>query len=188
MRYTIDESLVTWDGLWHHIFIPLSDFTEHGAWDNGWFNPVGLYDWSAVDKFEIVAEHYDLNGNIFWFDNIYVNDLDTAAVWDTTAVEAPEGVQDFFTENLLFNVFPNPTRNFVIICYSLPAEADIEIGIYDFSGRKILILGKTKQSAGDYLIHWNCRDSKGNKLRPGLYFCRIFAKEGYSINRKLIIH
>jgi endoglucanase len=72
MRMTIEEDWATWDGSWQHVQIPLADFTEHGAWDGVWFTPEGLYDWTAVDRFEIVSEHHDLAGIGFWFDRLQV--------------------------------------------------------------------------------------------------------------------
>ena len=60
MRFTIDERLAPWDGEWHRLQIPLRDFAEHGAWEGEWFNPVGAFDWRAIDRFDIVAEHHDL--------------------------------------------------------------------------------------------------------------------------------
>ena len=52
----IDEGRAAWDGTWHHVRVPLADFREHGSWDNGWFNPQGLFDWTGVDRFEIVSD------------------------------------------------------------------------------------------------------------------------------------
>jgi len=72
MRMTIDEDWAAWDGAWHHVQIPLADFTEHGAWEGSWFNAQGLFDWTAVDRLEIVSEHHDLAGITFWFDQLQV--------------------------------------------------------------------------------------------------------------------
>jgi len=72
MRVTIDEDWAVWDGTWQHVQIPLADFTEHGAWEGTWFSAQGLFDWTAVDRFEIVSEHHDLTGITFWFDQIQV--------------------------------------------------------------------------------------------------------------------
>jgi endoglucanase len=72
MRMKIDQGRAAWDGAWHHVRIPLADFREHGSWDNGWFNPQGLFDWTAVDRFEIVSEYHALEGMQFWFDDIRV--------------------------------------------------------------------------------------------------------------------
>jgi len=73
MRKTIDESIAAWDHQWHRVRIPLTDFTEHGSWEDGsWYDPRGDYDWAAVDRFEIVAEHSDLTGVQLWFDDIRI--------------------------------------------------------------------------------------------------------------------
>ncbi|UCD49765.1 MAG: glycoside hydrolase family 5 protein [Phycisphaerales bacterium] len=72
MRMTIDEHWAAWDGTWQHVQIPLADFTEHGAWEGTWFNAQGLFDWTAVDRVEIVSEHHDLTGITFWFDHLQV--------------------------------------------------------------------------------------------------------------------
>lgn len=58
IRLTIDENEVPADNEWHHLHLPLSDFVEHGSWDdNTWHEPQGLFDWSAIDRLEVVAEH-----------------------------------------------------------------------------------------------------------------------------------
>ncbi len=74
MGTTIDETVAPWDGQWHLVQIPLGALTERGSWDDGWYNPCGLFDWTAVDRFEIVAEHHDFVGIRFWFDALRVTD------------------------------------------------------------------------------------------------------------------
>jgi endoglucanase len=74
MGVTIDQSLAVWDGQWNHVQIPLSSFRDRGSWDGAWFNPRGLFDWSAVDRFEIVSEHHSFAGMQFWFDDIRITD------------------------------------------------------------------------------------------------------------------
>jgi endoglucanase len=72
MNVTIDQSLVAWDGQWHHVQIPLRSFVAGGSWDNAWFPPPGLFDWSAVDRLAIVAEYHSFAGMRFWFDDIRI--------------------------------------------------------------------------------------------------------------------
>ncbi len=72
MRYKIDNAVATWNGTWNHLHIPLNSFTEQGSYDDGWFDPIGAFDWSAVEKFEIVSEYGDLSGTDLYFDNISV--------------------------------------------------------------------------------------------------------------------
>ena len=72
MRYTIDRNMAVWNGQWNHLQIPLNAFSEHGSWDDGWYGPVGAYDWTATERFEIVSEYGDLVGIHFYFDDIRV--------------------------------------------------------------------------------------------------------------------
>ena len=72
MGMAIDQKMVAWDGQWHHVQIPLKSFVERGSWDNAWFNPQGAFDWSAVDRFEIVSEYHNFVGMQFWFDDLRV--------------------------------------------------------------------------------------------------------------------
>ena len=75
MRYTIDQNIADLNGQWNHLQIPLSEFSEHGSWDNdSWYNPVGAFEWSATEYFEIVSEFHDLTGIHFYFDDIRVVD------------------------------------------------------------------------------------------------------------------
>ena len=75
MRYTIDRNITDWNGQWNHLQIPLNDFSEHGSWDNGsWYNPIGAFDWTATEYFEIISEFHDLTGIHFYFDDIRVLD------------------------------------------------------------------------------------------------------------------
>jgi endoglucanase len=77
MRYVIDRNVTDWDGEWNHLQLPLNTFSEHGSWDNdNWYNPVGAFDWAAVEYFEIVPEYGNLEGTHFYFDNIRVVDPD----------------------------------------------------------------------------------------------------------------
>ncbi len=74
MGAAIDQTLAPWDGSWHHVRIPLKNFKDRGSWDDGWYNPRGAFDWSAVDRCEIVSEYHDFVGMQFWFDSLRVTD------------------------------------------------------------------------------------------------------------------
>ena len=80
MRRRIDQNVAEWNGRWNHVQIPLREFSEHGSWDNDWFSPIGAFDWTATEKFEIVPEYGDLEGIHFYFDNIRIVEPDAAVV------------------------------------------------------------------------------------------------------------
>lgn len=185
MRYTVDDALAPWDARWHHLHIPLSDFTEHGSWDDGsWFNPVGDYDWAAVDRFEIVAEHHDLSGIHFWFDNIYVTDMDTATVSDTSVVSRITDKQFFVKAT--FEVYPNPVNESAVISYSVNKIGHVEITVYDISGKKISLLVNKVHEPGKYSVSWNRKNTYGNRIRSGVYICR-FVSPGFACTKRFIV-
>lgn len=72
MSMTIGPDLLPRDGKWHAIRIPLSEMNEAGGWRDGWFPPKGLFNWKRVARLEFAAEHADLDGIEFGFDEIRV--------------------------------------------------------------------------------------------------------------------
>ena len=171
MRYTIDDNLTEWDLRWHHVHIPLSEFTEHGSWDGEWFNPVGDYDWSAVDRFEIVAEHHDMTGMYFWFDNIHITNMDTAIVRDTGMISSISG--PFTLNQASLNIYPNPFKTSATISYFVPEESHTNITIFDISGKRIKILVNEVKLPGNYTVIWACKNACGMPVKSGIYFCRL---------------
>jgi endoglucanase len=183
MRYTIDESLAEWDLRWHHVYIPLSNFTEHGSWDGSWYNPVGDYDWSAADRFEIVAEHHDMKGMHFWFDNIHITNMDTAIVRDTVMISNIPDPFPFIDAST--NIYPNPVKTITTISYSVPETSHTDLTIFDISGKKIVTLVNQLQVQGNYTVSWNCINSFGMPVKTGIYFCRLIIC-GIVMTRKIV--
>jgi endoglucanase len=148
-RVKIDNTLANWDGKWHHIHLPLKDFTEHGAWDNAWFNPQGKFDWKAIDKLEIATEYTPLTGSVF-FDNIIVTDQDTAMLTNAT---------DVLIEKSDIVILNNPSINGII-----SMKCDNRNGIvtiYDINGRMIEKIKLEKS----IIAH-------SKNLQKGIYFIR----------------
>ncbi|MEZ4991265.1 MAG: cellulase family glycosylhydrolase [Saprospiraceae bacterium] len=125
IRMTVDAQLLPWDGEWHYLHLPLREFTEQGSWDNdSWYNPIGAFDWSAIDRLEIVAEHGSMNGRELWFDQIWV-----AKEGTTASVDRP-------APGLDIKVFPNPTRDLVQV--QSESLGMIYAELYDAQGKRVL--------------------------------------------------
>lgn len=71
-----------------------------------------------------------------------------------------------------FSVYPNPART-ARLSFSLPQEQDVEIGIYDVSGRQIVSLANGRMSAGSHSREWSGLDASGNQVGAGVYFARM---------------
>jgi hypothetical protein len=68
-------------------------------------------------------------------------------------------------------IWPNPFRRTVNIRLDLPAATDIEIAIYDASGRHIRDLSARPGEGA--VFAWDGTDRAGRSLTPGVYFCKI---------------
>jgi len=182
MGYTIDETIAPWDGKWHKIYIPLKNFKDQGAWDNGWFNSIGAYDWKATDNFLIVSEQGDLKGRSLWFDNICLTNMDTLQIYNSTITSVPVLPQ---TDNRIsMNVYPNPASNYVTIDYKINFTEDVSIDIFNMNGQKVKSLLHSRQLPGIYTITWNPHYIKGANNGSGIFLCRI-SLSGKILTRKI---
>jgi hypothetical protein len=69
----------------------------------------------------------------------------------------------------------NDVARFAFELYLLTERAQVEVGIYDLSGRPVRRLGPLAGAAGEYELAWDGRDSAGVLVAPGLYVYRLVA-------------
>lgn len=184
MNFTIDENTVKWDGKWHKVFIPLTRFVDGGSWDNGWFNPTGAFDWSATDRFEIVAEQMNMTGKTLWFDNIQISNIDSAQVYESSVFTDIRRMQ---SDDLLLRVFPNPVQNSTEISYTLTGDEKVDVGIYNLNGQKVRSLLSARQSSGNHLLAWNADSDGGSRLSKGIYFCRVIISGQMTVVKVILL-
>ena len=184
MGYTITESQATWDGQWHKIYLPLKNFIDQGAWDGSWFNSIGAFDWKATDHFYIVAEQGDLTGKSLWFDNICLTNKDTLQVRNNTITYVTTPLQ--LPDELSFQLFPNPVKNYITINYNLKSFADVSLAIYNMNGQKIKSLVHEKQIPGSYALTWDLHDLHSKPCNTGVYLCCL-SLSGKLATRKIVL-
>ncbi|HHE47066.1 MAG TPA: T9SS type A sorting domain-containing protein, partial [Bacteroidetes bacterium] len=90
-------------------------------------------------------------------------------------VPVPEG----FT---LSAPYPNPFNSQVQFTFNLPKPGDVEVKVYDVTGR--LVFGKdiAGLAAGSHRLVWNGRDNTGRGLTTGIYYFEL-AFEGAKLVR-----
>ena len=160
MRVRIDESFANWNNQWHQVRIPLKDFEEHGAWDNGWYNPQGKFDWKAIDRFEIVAEQRALASAKLWFDEIRIMKEATTSTYDP----------DVITK---LNIYPNPAIDFISI-QSDPA-AQMAYQLFDGAGKMV-----------DNGVFYKETSINFTNLPSGIYFIRILDGDRFIQTSKIV--
>ena len=173
MGYTLDFTNAIFDNEWHYIQIPLSNFKEYGSWDDAWFEQSGLFDWSAVDRFEIVNEHDALSNANLWFDEINIFDPSVTGLVNEK-VEVPQ-------KYILNQNFPNPFNPTTTISYSIPQNASVSITIYDLLGSVVKTLINENKLTGNHSIIFNASD-----IASGIYYYTIKAN-GFIETKKLVV-
>lgn len=158
MNYRLDASNAFWDGQWEEIVIPLSSFWEMGSWDEEtWFDPIGAFDWTAVDILQIVAEEGALTESELWFDNIRIQGLGVS----TSNENRTERVRNF----RLDQNYPNPFNPSTNIRFELPITGYTSLKVFDSIGREVATLIDGIKTQG---IHNQKFDAAG--LSSGVYF------------------
>jgi len=81
--------------------------------------------------------------------------------------------------------YPNPFNPSTEISYNLLSAGDIDLSIFDLSGRHIITLVREKQSAGERIVEWNGKDENNTSVPSGIYFCRLKVGE-FSVAKKML--
>lgn len=81
---------------------------------------------------------------------------------------------------------PNPFSRRAVISFSLPEVSQVELGIYEISGRRIRTLVDGVHEAGYHDAEWDGKDESGKEATSGIYFARLEVG-GYGLTRKLVL-
>ncbi|MCX5752846.1 MAG: M20/M25/M40 family metallo-hydrolase, partial [Candidatus Krumholzibacteria bacterium] len=82
--------------------------------------------------------------------------------------------------------YPNPFNTWTVLSYSLEAPANVEIAVYDVSGRRVALIERSSREQGDHRRVWRGTDDGGRRLASGVYFLRLRAGEVEAV-RKIVI-
>mgnify|MGYP002640374384 CR=1 FL=1 len=175
MTYTLDNAELNWDGEWQYIQIPLASMNETGSWDGAWFESEGLFDWTAIDNFQLVAERGAFNESQLWLDDIRIVDAITAHT-----DEFAESPKSFSLEQN----YPNPFNPTTRINYHLNESTFARLTVYDLTGKVVDTLISGHQPAGNHSILW---DAGIRGLDTGIYFARLDAGRQSSVIKLLFL-
>ncbi|MCF8360647.1 MAG: cellulase family glycosylhydrolase [Prolixibacteraceae bacterium] len=169
-RFVVNNSKVDWDGQWHKLFIPLSDFDEQGSWDvDTWYNPVGDFDWSAIDKLEIVTEYGSQGEYTLWVDDVVITNMDTT---QTIVISSAENV---FSDNPDFcelKYYPGSR----LVEMKNKTQTPLSYKLFDLSGKTIW---------NDTFFMSTSRTVSG--LRQGMYIIQLTHPANGTVREKLLI-
>ena len=197
MGKTIDNTLAPWDGDWHLVKIKLKDLVELGSYDDGtYINAQGKFDWSDVDRLEIVPEHQSLAGIEFSFDNIQITGTEFTVTLEEEEIkpddleeEEEETITGITTlpETSVLKAFPNPSVDHTQIKYTITQAGATRLCIHNLYGQCIKTLVNEYKVAGNYTVEWNLTDTQSKHVAAGLYIIRLNEGNGRAATEKIII-
>ncbi|MCX6843799.1 MAG: T9SS type A sorting domain-containing protein, partial [candidate division WOR-3 bacterium] len=81
---------------------------------------------------------------------------------------------------------PNPTTGRVRIHWTVPAEADVSLRVYNTAGQLVKVLADGRTKPGTYTSVWNGTDARGRRLANGIYFYTL-DNGAKRISRKVVL-
>jgi len=82
--------------------------------------------------------------------------------------------------------YPNPFNPETSIRYAITQPGKVKLSVYNLLGHKVIDLVDEVQTAGEYNLRWNGKDSRGLSVATGVYIYRIQAN-GASLVRKMAL-
>jgi hypothetical protein len=95
-----------------------------------------------------------------------------------------------FASEVIFSTYPNPFTEAVYIDIQTKERCDVQVSIFDVTGRKIIVLKQGISEEGMHQLKWDGTDKSGRKQPGGVYFCRVSVQgkgESKVLTRKLLM-
>jgi len=100
----------------------------------------------------------------------------------SSSVESTHPAEFSMRQNL-----PNPFNPATTVDYAVPDPGgNVEIEVFDISGRHVATLTDEIHDPGWYSVVWNGRNDNGQTVSTGIYFCRMKAP-GFSEHVKMLL-
>ena len=70
---------------------------------------------------------------------------------------------------------PNPFAGDASLAFTLAADGEATLAVFDLRGARVRTLASGRQAAGEHAVHWDGRDEGGRAVAPGVYLVRLDA-------------
>jgi hypothetical protein len=85
------------------------------------------------------------------------------------------------TDFRLIGNYPNPFNPSTTIVFSVAKETQVILKVYDVLGREVKTLIEKRFQRGKYEFKWNGDDSRGNKVKSGVYFVEMVSGNYHAV-------
>jgi hypothetical protein len=164
---------------WHYVSTDISDFILPGH-----------------DRLQVALGVIDLCGSLCnltmplchtqapFFDDVRIVRVDTTTVGTGIREGGP-----LSSANMLMPNYPNPFNPSTTIRYSIAAPGQVELRIYDVSGRLVRTLFRGIQKPGPDGLStiWDARNDAGEVVPAGVYFCELKIEDFRQVKKLVLI-
>jgi hypothetical protein len=163
---------------------------KYGYYYVGGYYLPGLYqidpDFSQAPTFffagnNIVYPTYDKSDHSLLITHYNANTWERVPLTSTGTVPVNQSLGFF-----IHPVSPNPFQTSTTIKFELDKHLHIRLDIYDSTGILIKTLVNEEKESGSYSILWDGKNSSGEAVAKGLYYCRLSAN-GITQTQKAIL-
>ena len=88
---------------------------------------------------------------------------------------------------LLTQNYPNPFNPGTTVTFELPGYSQVDLSVYDTSGRLVKTLLRAGVHSGRHEVDWDGTNSAGNPVASGIYFCRLSANGRVGTRRMVMM-
>jgi len=81
---------------------------------------------------------------------------------------------------------PNPFAGSTVVAFDLPRADDVQVRVFDVTGREIRTLFRGRAEAGRHSLDWDGRDATGHATAAGVYLVRLRGSGGADLAQKVV--
>lgn len=134
----------------------------------------------ALVYLECAIHDYNPSGNL-WLNHFDVNEAPAAGGFLVNRNDAERTARELQfvppvlhpAETRLYPNFPNPFNPNTQISFALAVDSQVNLAIYDVSGRLIRMLVDGQMDSGRHQVNWDGRNDRGETVSSGVYFYRL---------------
>ena len=127
------------------------------------------------------GEVQDLNETMYFSSDLHQGSVQDPVAFTLQGVSSTQ--EEVFVQS--FDIQPNPFNTETTIRFTLPSAQDINLMVYDVSGREVSSI-RTNAPAGLNVLTWNGMSNAGQRLNPGVYFVQLRTEWG-SVSKRVVL-
>lgn len=137
------------------------------AWETLIYDPSPVSAAMDISRFVILFDPANFTADQYYFDNFGFGD--------------PLAVEDL-EEVVSFEAFPNPSQGLTTFNYDLETSANVNLSIYDMTGKMVAEIVDANQASGSHQVTWSA-----NQNPNGMYFYTL-SINGQAASGKIILN